>query len=1052
VHLHRHSEWSLGDGTGTAEQYAEQAVELGQPALAITDHGSLAGTLYHMQACEKAGIKPLLGMEAYYRPDVSKDREEKKQYGYYHLVLLAKNEIGWKNLMKLSSQSHDDAHFYQKPSVDWSLLKAHSEGLIATSSCLAGYIPQALLNSDYDAVEQHLIDMRGLFGDRYYIEIQPHDLADQITVNSRLADLANAKGIPMVATADVHAPFKDWTETQKLRVLIGQNKTIAQQSVDADGKEYGGIPTTYLMSADELRDSFAAQKALMPGEVEKAIECSLEIADRCEHIVIDKTPKIPKATSSLMEAEVILRKWCEEGLERTGKKHNDLYRDRVDHELKVMRKLKMFDYFIIMGDAIRWAKSEEPLPSVKLLDPHAKKKPIRVGPGRGSAGGSLVCYLSRITAMDPIGYNLLFERFLNEYRTEIPDVDIDLQHDRRHEVITYLIEKWGPDYVIDVAAFQSFGLKAAVQDVARVLGISYPETKKATDVIPKITYGESLESMEQQYPVLHAYFEKHPDVATHAKRLQGQIKGSSKHPAAVIITNVPAEEVIPLMRSKDGSVVTQWSERANAQLLSPYGFLKYDFLVTDALTSQAQSIELIRERHGKLIDFEDAKQFSVVESPENSEREVIETFAHGRNLGVFQFASRGISGLLKEIKPDSLDHIIAANALYRPGTLSNGMAFEYAERKNGKHWDLPHEAVEPFLAKTFGIMVFQEQVMQMYRALGKDVESSESAVFLKVVAKGIARDVKGKEKLKPYYSKFAAGCKEKGIPKSAYDELWQQILQMTTYAFNRSHSGGYALQAYFDAWLKFHYPLEFYAPLLSTEEDKTPQIIRESRAYGLKILPPDINQSNAEFTVDGNAIRFGLLAVKGVAWAGLQEIQTKRPFQSYEDFDARIDKRRCNKTAKAALLEAGAFDTLGGRSDWLMKDKTDAEKKHLGIALSSADDVVKHKKLLAEYITPPDKYHVFSELNETVNVGGEIIKLTDHKTKKGDPYTRVDVEFDGDETSVVFWKETYGKYRHMLAEGGAVLIAGHYDVEYENVSATACITAEQLAMEQKEKK
>jgi DNA polymerase-3 subunit alpha len=1037
VHLHRHSEWSIGDGTGSGELYAEQAGLLGQPALAITDHGSLAGTLYHMHACEKVGIKPILGMEAYFRKDVSSDRENKLVRGYFHLVLLAKTEEGWKNLMWLSSEANRESHFYQKPCVDIGLLKGKTSGLIATSSCLNGYIPKMSLNGDFKEAEDHIRLMRSLFGDDFFFEIQPHDIPEQQAVNEYVVGMAKEEGIPFVATSDVHSPYKDWTETQAVRVMAAYNQTMkGKKKSDEDDEEaqYGGLPYTYLMDAEELRAAFKAHHGtLTEAEVDTAIKQSLVIAESCDTITVSKAPKIPRATKSLLEAERVLRNWCKEGLERIGKTEDQFYLDRVDEELAMMRKLRNLDYFVIVADMVRWAKDNG----------------IRIGPGRGSAGGSLVCYLTRITSMDPIGYNLLFERFLNEYRTEMPDVDFDIDPTRRQELKAYLVKRWGADKVIDVSAFQSFGLKAVVQDVARVLGVSYPETKKATDLIPKLTFGETLETMEEQLPGLKAYFNKHPEVAKHAKRLQGQIKGASKHAAAVIVTDVPAEEVIPLMRSKDGSIVTQWSERANAQLLSPYGFLKIDMLVTDALTVQAEAIRLIKERHGLDIDFEDPKQFPVIESPLLSDPKVIEAFAHGRNLGVFQFASSGISGLLKGIKPETLEHVIAANALYRPGTLSNGMAREYAARKNGLMWHLPHEAAREFLQNTFGIITFQEQVMQMYKALGKDIDSSESAVFLKVVAKGIARDVEGKAKLQKYYSKFEAGCLEKGIAKKEVKDMWDNILEMTTYSFNRSHSAGYALQGYQDQWLKTNYPLEFYTPLLTIEPKKIPQIIRESRQFGIKVLPPDINQSEAGFAIDGNAIRFGLLAVGNVGEAALSSIKVMRPFESWAEFYKSVEARKCNVTAKRNLHNCGAFDTLGERQDWPLIAKAEQEKAVIGTVLSGESDIAKYGDLLNQYITPSIEFEEFAANEEMIQVGGEVIAISDKTTKKGDEYARVTVALGDDETVVNFWKDTYSKYRHMLADGAVVLISGHYDVQYESVSARYCVTAEQLVEEVK---
>jgi DNA polymerase-3 subunit alpha len=799
--------------------YAERTAELGQSALAITDHGTLSGVLYHVQACEAVGVKPIVGMEAYFRPDVEADREAKAQYDYTHLVLLAKNYEGFNNLMQLSTWAWQEG-FYSRPAVQWDILRKHSAGLIASSSCVNGYLPRRITEGDDDAAMTYIRAMLDIFGEDFYLEIQPHDFDKQKIVNAWLCDSANDYGVPIVAAADAHYPHKGWHTTQQVMLMM---KNIHQDR----------NPTEWLMSEEELHTLMATTHPLLdPGVVAEAVRNSKVIADRCEHYQIDKSPKIPKATKSTLEAERILREWCTEGLERIGKSDDPEYQARVETEFKTLRKLKVMDYFVIVGDMVRWAKSEG----------------IRVGPGRGSAAGCLINYLIGITAVDPIGYGLLFERFMNDYRTELPDIDIDFQDDRRDEVKQYLRERWGEDYVVDIAAFQSFSHKSSIKDVGRALEIPFPELEGATKTIPDVgLFGVTLEDLEQQEPRIAKLFEDHPILKLHATRLFGQIKGLSRHAAAVIVTNRPASEVIPMMRDQKENMVTQWSERADAQLISPYGFLKIDCLSSSGLTIQDHAVKLVKKRRGIEYDFEDIHQFPVNESPDFAEEDIVSAFADGALLGIFQFgASHGIKALLREIKPTSLEHIIAANALYRPGTLSNGMADEYARRKNGKSWDLAHPSLEPFLAYTYGIMVFQEQVMQMYQALGKDVLPAESAIFLKVVGKGIARDLHGREKVQKYYDKFAAGCEEKGIPKRAYDEIWDQILQMTTYAFNKSHSTGYALQAYQDMFLKQRATLEEYSALLTVESKdakKIPGIIRESKLFGISIKPPDVNSS-----------------------------------------------------------------------------------------------------------------------------------------------------------------------------------------------------------------
>jgi DNA polymerase-3 subunit alpha len=1039
VHLHRHSEFSLLDGVGTADVYAKRAAELGQSALSITDHGSLAGTLYHVEACEEVGIKPILGMEGYFRQDIAFDRENKLNRDFFHLILLAKNEEGWRNLMRLSSISFKEENFYQKPCLDWRILRQYSEGLIASTTCASGIIPQAIIHNDEESAKHLLRVFRDIFGDDFYLEIQPHDFDEQRQINLTLCNWFSELGVPIVAAGDVHFPYEDWSDTQK---LLPQIKTGADIDVSAP-------KTCWLTTREEINVQFNEFHNHIPKEfIEQALANSVEISERIEHFKIDKSPKIPKATESLEDAERILREWCEEGLERIGKSGNQVYLDRLEEEFSVLKKLKVLDYFVIVGDMVRWAKNQG----------------IRVGPGRGSAAGCLINYLVRITAIDPIGYGLLFERFMNEYRTEIPDIDIDFQDDRRDEVKDYLRQKWGDDYVVDIAAFQSFGLKAAIKDVARVLGVPYEKANRATKAIPDKTWGLGIEDLEEQLPEIKELFNEYPDLRRHAVRLQGQIKGLSRHAAAVVVTDRPAQDVIPMMQAKDGAMVTQWSERANGQLIAPYGFLKIDCLATDALTVQDKTVKLIKERYGIDIDFEDIKQFPVNESPDYAEADVVEAFADGANIGVFQFGtSAGIKGFLKEIRPTHLEHIIAANAMYRPGP----MAFlgDYAARKNGSRWTSFHESVAPYMDYTFGILVFQEQVMQLYNALAKDATGADSATFLKVVAKGIARDLEGKQRLQKYYDKFAVGCEEKGIPKTAYDKVWDQILQMSTYAFNKSHSTGYAVQAYQDKWLKvnWHYPLEFYASLLTTESDnakKVPPILKEAKIFGIRILPPDINISGSDFTIHDNNIRFGLLGVKGVGQSAIETISRERSdnglFESYEDFCKRVPKAKVKKNVKRNLVDAGAFDALGGREDWVIDDEGNVvvgkysekqrgtlETQILGYALSRKSDIDLYSKIIKDRTIP------FFELEDRedgeVMLGGEIVKLKEIETKKGDKMAFVDLAFETDDYSLTFFPRDYMRFSHILSEGNAILVIGDWDKGRQSTVVKEACTAAQLA-------
>jgi DNA polymerase-3 subunit alpha len=1052
VHLHRHGDFSLLDGIGRDEDYAKRAAELGQSALALTDHGNLAGSLYHAEACYNVGIKPIVGMEAYFRPDVQADRDAKNTYGYFHLVLLAKNQEGFRNLMRLTNASYTDKYFYQKPNIDWELLRAYNEGIIASSSCVSGYLPTLLLQEDFKGAEKTLRVFQDIFGDDFYLETQPHDFDEQRFVNSELMKLADKNGIPIVAAVDAHYPFKGWGDTQDVGLMISTNSSLKQRKEDEEsGKNYMkfGGDTFWLMSEDELADSFKQyHPSISKDKIKEMISNSEYFAERCEDFNYDKSPKIPRATQTEGEAERILRAWCDEGLERINKSSDQQYLERLERELRVIIGLGVTDYFVIVGDMVRWAKSQG----------------IRVGAGRGSAAGSLVNYLIGITALDPIGYDLLFERFLNEYRTELPDIDIDFQADRRDEVKQYLKSKWGEDYVVDIGAFQSFGHKGVIQDVGRVLNLPYIELKRSTDDIPPASklFGMDLRDVADSIPSIGALFKKYPELEKHCMRLFGQMRGQSTHAAAVIVTDRPAHDLIPMMRSKEEGMVTQWSERGNAQLISPYGFLKIDCLALDELTVQSEALKLIKERHGVDIDFEDPTQFPVVESPYDVEKDIIQSFSDGANIGVFQFESKGIVGLLKQIKPTNLEHVIAANALYRPGTLDNNVAFDYAKRKNDWHnWKLPHESVREFIGYTYGFMIFQEQVMQIYSTLAKDATDAEAAIFLKVVAKGIARDLEGKQKLEKYYEKFLDGCLEKGISKAACDLLWSQILQMSTYSFNKAHSSGYALGGYQDKYLKNRYTIEFYTSLLSRKPKKIPEIIRESKYYGINILPPDINTSNEEFSIDGNSIRFGLLGIKYVGPSTISAIKNSRPFESFEELIEKVPRRQLNLRTRNHLLMAGAFDCWGGRTQWILDEDGDRiaepidlatmtawEKETMGFAISKGDDLNLYREIIEQRITLDEDF----EDGEEVLVAGEIIAIKEHKTKSGDQMAFMTLDYFNKEYRITLFPEIYRKMQHLVVQGKVVMVIGDWDEERDTITAEHMCAAESLALELAEKR
>jgi DNA polymerase-3 subunit alpha len=1027
------------DGLGTAFMYSKCAADLGQPALALTDHGTMCGVLHHIEACkgfDQEGvkvhepIKPIVGMEAYFRPDAKVHDATNKEY--YHLVLLAKNEVGFRTLMRLTTESYREENFYYKPTVDWEMLEREHEGLIASTSCLSGYLPQMMMHEQPEEAEAYLRRMQSIFGEDLYVEIQPHDFDEQRKANIELVNMSMREGIPLVAAVDAHYPYEEWHDTHDALVMINTGQSLeSRKKKELEGEDYMQFSGTtfFMMSDEQLVDAFAAHHPDLLSYVDEAMKNTLAIADRVEVYEISKEPKIPKAASSTMGAEAIVRDWCEEGLTRIGRSEDAEYRARLEFEMGVLRAKRVFDYFVIIGDLVRWAKENG----------------IRVGAGRGSAAGSLVSYLTRITAIDPIGHGLLFERFLNPTRAELPDIDIDFQHNRRVEVKRYLADRWGVDHVAEIVAFQRFGMRAALQSAARAYDVPYEESMGVSKAMDDETGEMDLESMRTLSKDVNWYAERNPEAWKHAVRLEGQVKAVSKHAAGVVVTDRPIYELMPTMRSGDGSIVTQWSERAEFPIITLFGFLKIDVLATDSLTIQNEVIALVKERTGQVIDFEDPEQFKIVEDPHAGEQDVIESFGRGSNLGIFQFESRGISGLLKDIGPTWFGDIAAANALFRPGPLEGGMAFDYAARKNGikptVYW---HEAVIPYLEETYGLMVYQEQIMQIVQALG-GFSLAEADIVRKSMTKWQSTKIKtnkGTKEMEKLRDQFVVGAQAKGLEKKLAVSIWEMILKFSIYGFNKSHSAGYGLQAYQDKWLWTHVPLEWYASLLTWELAKGPAVIREAQGRGLKILPPDINDSGPGFTLSANAIRFGLAAIKHVGDAAVEEIMAHRPFENLDDMIARVKLQRCNARVRGALLDCGAMDRWGLRDDWTSDAKSESEKKLLGFSLTAGGNTAKYKKLLDEKSIEAldlDK----QEWDADVMVGGEIVEVKEIKTRKGDPMAFVDLVHGHNDYNCTFFTESYLRYRHFLVEGQAIMVLGQWDPDRSCVRVdNACLLAE----------
>lgn len=1057
VHLHRHSEYSFLDGLGTAQRYAERARELGQAALAITDHGNLCGALLHVKHCEEQGITPILGMEAYFRPDRTVQQASNRKY--FHLVLIARNLEGWRNLMRISSESYESG-FYHKPCVDWELLRRWGDGLIGSTSCASGTVPYGILSMDEAFTQESLEGLRGIFGDHLYVEIQPHDWDEQRMLNVELVNLARREGLPIVATTDVHFPEREWHDTAELLLMsrTGQTMATREKAIDEDEPFISISPQSYLMSGDEVRSAFAEHHPGIPATVvDEAVANTSVVAGWIEPFEIDRSPKIPRAASTPEEAERIVMGWCEEGLRRIGKEHDRVYRERLEHERGVLRDKGVFDYFYIIGDLVRWAKDNG----------------IRVGPGRGSAAGCLVSYLSRITAIDPIGHGLLFERFLNPDRVELPDIDIDFQHDRRDEVKQHLAERWGHDRVANVAAFQTFGMASAIQVPAKILGADFVETKRVTDKLKGAVKSADdasddegelhLEDVVEHSAPLREYRDGHPDVWRHAVRLEGQTRTMGKHPAGVVITPGPFVDHMPTMHArKGGSLVTAWSERASFPIITTYGFLKIDALSTDSLTIQAHAAGLVRRDKGVDVDFESVEQFPVIADPRDVDSRVMRVYAEGRTLGVFQFESHGITGLLKSIQPDWLGDVTAANALYRPGPMDakTGGTWEYAKRKHGEiEWSYSTPELAEVLDETHGIIAYQEQVMEIARLLF-GFSASEADELRKAMTKWHSNKDntrRGEQRMRAMEGRaMRHAVEQKGISRADASAVWDQLKAYARYGFNKSHSAGYSLQSYMDAWLKTYHPVEMWTSVLTYEPKKVGRVVRTALAEGVVILPPDVNRSGRGFDVDAGGIRFGLDAIKDVGPTAVLALEAGKPFESFEDLEARVERRKVNAKVKRAMLEAGAFDSWGGRGEWLL-DESGArvpgalslnemaalEKQRIGFPLSTAKRTASYEQLIGERVHSPSELEGMSK-GELVTVGGELVDVRRIRTRKDQEMAFIGLELGGDSYRCTLFPRQYAEANGVLEEGRALLVRGKLDSDLSTVLVEQMITLDDL--------
>jgi DNA polymerase III subunit alpha len=1046
-HLHRHGEFSRLDGIGTAKQYAERAAELNQPFLAQTDHGTLSGALHHIAACRKAGIVPICGVEAYYRPDrlhVAKEDVRKA----WHLVLLAKNMRGWHNLLRLVSTAYADpaegGGFYQYPCIDEELLNKYSEGLICTSACFQSWAAELIRAGDSAALRAYIRKMKNRFGADFYIEIMPHDFDDQRILNIELCRIASEEGVPVVATNDAHFVKKDWAETQRVAKMMSTNlsfEKVAKMLEKGEQPPYMAelIPNLYLCTRAEMMKWFAEHHPdLDKWQWNAAITNTNVLAQSVTPFMLDKAIKMPKVTATTNDSEKLLQQWIGEGLSRLEKEYPrehwdkwawDTYKERIEFEWTILKDKNAVSYMIMVGDIIRWCR----------------RKGIRVGV-RGSAAGCLISYLVGISALDPISWGLLFERFLNPGRKGMPDIDIDVQSDRRQEVKEYVISKYGADHVADIITHERFQPKSVLQRLCRVFDVPYLEAKEVTDTID-IRPDDEETKLEELLPLnekLRQFKSKYPHIWEHAVRLEGSVANVGKHAAGVIITPKPIIEYMALERGKKGDLVTSWADSADFQAVSDNGFMKVDMLGLKGLQRHDYACRLIKERHGIDIDLD---KLAPARDPDAVEPEVMKHFTEGHTIGVFQFGSKGITNLLRQIKPTTAFDLCAANALYRPGPMNGGTTWDYARIKHGDKeapkWAHDNKVVWDVLGETHGLIAYQEQVMIIAQRMGNFTPAQADDLRK---AMGKLYRIQGsaaREFMQGYYNLWCRGCKENGYSDKTRDKVWDFFLGFGSYGFNKSHAGWYGFRAYQDAWLKEHYPTEFYASILAYPSGSSPQaktdfmasVIREAKSRGIKFLPPDVNKSDMNWTVEDGGIRVGLVAIKDVGDVAAARIIMKRPglnpFTKTEGYmSLAIMQERCGTKVNAkvikALSESGALDQFGARDEASASQIAIWEKDRLKMVIKGVSEADKYAYLIRPNIFSQDEVNDLPKGSEVI-IGGEITKIDLKKAKNGNDFANVTINFEMNEWRCRFWQTQLQMFEEYLEVGTTLMVTGNKD-------------------------
>ncbi len=877
VHLHLHTEYSLLDGACRIDTLAERAKELGFDSLAITDHGVMYGAVNFYRACRKAGIKPIIGCEIYVAPRERTGREYGVDNQYTHLILLCKNETGYRNLSYLVSMGFVEG-FYVKPRIDWGLLHEHAEGLICLSGCLAGDIPQKIVSGQYDKAKEKAEELAAIFGEDFYLEIQKHGIPDEDTAARGILRIHDETGIPIVVTNDAHYINKQDAYYQDVLMCIQTGKTVNEA-----GRMRFETQELYLKSEEEMR-------ALFPNRPDAA-DNTVEIADKCSfdfefgHYHLPRF-QLPEGESDSFE---YLKKLCAAGFEQRYGSDREDAKKQLEYELDMIKRMGFVDYFLIVSDFIGYAKSQR----------------IPVGPGRGSAAGSVVSYCLNITDVDPIKYSLYFERFLNPERVSMPDIDIDFCVRRRGEVIDYVNRKYGSDHVAQIVTFGTMAARQAVRDVGRALDISYAEcdaVAKQVPFAPGMTLNEALH-LSKQLREMYERDERIKGLIDTARSLEGMPRHASTHAAGVVITERPVYEYVPLAKN-DESVVTQYPMTTLEEL----GLLKMDFLGLRNLTVLEDAAELVRRR---------IPDFDVNKLPDD-DKETFAMLAAGKTEGVFQLESAGMTSVCTRLGPKSIEDITAVIALYRPGPMESIPRF-IENSQNPEKIRYKHPVLEPILSVTYGCIVYQEQVIEIFRRLaGFSLGQADNIRRAMSKKKHAVIDAERKAFIHGDEQRNIPGCVKNGIPEDTANAIYDEILDFASYAFNKAHAVAYAIVAYRTAYMKRHYPQEYMAALLTSVLDssgKVAEYIAECREMRICLLPPDVNESDAWFTVVGDDIRFGLVAVKNIGEKFILQLMAERsengPFKSLEDFCRRMSGKELNRRAIESLIRAGAFDSTG---------------------------------------------------------------------------------------------------------------------------------------------